>query len=72
MEKTQLVLMPLVRLLVQERHQRNWSQEQLADKIGYSYSHMAKLECGQRTPSINMLINLAETFGYELTLRKMK
>ena len=37
------------------RAERNWTQQELADKLGFSRSYVATLEIGRQGISINML-----------------
>lgn len=48
------------------RTERNWSQEDLAAKLYISRQSVSKWEIGQTTPSMSIMIKLAEIF--ELTL----
>lgn len=42
------------------RHEKNFSQEELAGRVGIEQSYISMLEVGKRTPSILMLIRIAE------------
>ena len=42
------------------RHQNRWTQEQLAEALGYEVSYVAKIERGVRPPSRQVLARLAE------------
>lgn len=42
------------------RHEKNFSQEELAGRLGIEQSYISMLEVGKRTPSILMLIRIAE------------
>jgi len=45
------------------RKARNWSQVELADKLGVHRNHMNRLEAGQYTPSIDLLKKMSAVFG---------
>jgi putative transcriptional regulator len=45
------------------RTERNWSQQSLADKIGYNVAYLNGLEQGKRNPSLELLLALAQVFG---------
>ena len=45
------------------RELRGWSQQQLADRIGSSESTVSKYEAGDRLPSLDMLLALADALG---------
>lgn len=42
------------------RHEKNFSQADLADRLGIEQSYISLLEVGKRTPSIIMLIKIAD------------
>jgi transcriptional regulator with XRE-family HTH domain len=44
------------------RHQRGWTLDQLASMTGVSKPHLARMESGQRQPSLSVLISLAQVF----------
>ena len=45
------------------RTKRKWSQEEVAHKAGYSSRYIIKVEKGQHTPSVDLLVAVAELFG---------
>ena len=49
-----------VRLL---RKRSGQTQEQLAEELNISTSYLGKIELGRRTPSIDLLLDMAEQFG---------
>lgn len=49
--------------LKMEREKRNWSQEQLAEKIYVSRQSVSKWETGKNYPSIEIIIKLSDVFG---------
>jgi transcriptional regulator with XRE-family HTH domain len=48
------------------RTARGLTQEQLSELIGYGHNYIARVECGSRSCSIDLLITLAEFFGVSL------
>lgn len=49
--------------LVEMRKYRNWSQEELAEKIGVSRQTLSKYETGESLPDIEKCRQLADLFG---------
>ncbi|HDR7353461.1 Transcriptional repressor [Bacillus cereus] len=49
--------------LKQEREKRNWSQNDLAEKIHVSRQSVSKWETGKNYPSIEIIIHLSDLFG---------
>ena len=39
------------------------SQQELADRIGISKSHVSSLELGYRAPNLNLLVKIARSLG---------
>ena len=56
----------LAEIIKQMRESRNISQQQLAEMIFVSRSTVANWETGRRTPDINTLRRLAESFGVDI------
>lgn len=48
--------------LKKEREKRNWSQNELAEKIHVSRQSVSKWETGKNYPSIEIIINLSDLF----------
>lgn len=46
-----------------ERARRNWRQEDLADRLGWSRGSIGHLESGRRRPSVADLPQLCRVFG---------
>jgi transcriptional regulator with XRE-family HTH domain len=44
------------------RKREGWTQTQLAEILGVDQSHIVKLEKGDRTPSLEILIKLTQIF----------
>lgn len=49
----------IARRIYQYRHFEKLSQETLADMVGVSDTYIRKLESGERTPSLKMIVALA-------------
>lgn len=47
----------------QYRLERGWTQDELADRIGASKTHVSEMESGKKNPSRPMLLKLAREFG---------
>lgn len=52
--------------LKQEREKRNWSQNDLAEKIHVSRQSVSKWETGKNYPSIEVIIQLSDLFGISI------
>lgn len=52
--------------LAEYRNKMDLTQEQLAEMVGISQSHYAKLENGQRLPSLKVLHVLSQVFGVKM------
>lgn len=47
------------------RKQLHWSQEYLAEKAEVSAPYITQIELGKRTPSLDIVQNIANAFGVE-------
>jgi transcriptional regulator with XRE-family HTH domain len=54
--------------LTRQRTKRRWSQERLAEKLGYDVSYIGQLERGEKSPTLRTLMNLAEVFELKLSV----
>jgi transcriptional regulator with XRE-family HTH domain len=45
------------------RQQRGLSQTQLGDLLGVHYSHVGRLERGEKTPNLAMLLKISRLFN---------
>lgn len=45
------------------RTERGLNQTQLAEHVGVVQSHIANIECGGKSPSLDMLTRLSDFFG---------
>lgn len=45
------------------RHQRNWTQEQLAERAGLSKQFICNIECGRAVPSLRSVLSLCDALG---------
>jgi len=52
--------------LKEEREKRNWSQNDLAERLHVSRQTVSKWETGKNYPNIEMLIGLSDLFGITL------
>jgi phage repressor protein C with HTH and peptisase S24 domain len=52
--------------LKKRRAARGWTQDQLADVLGVSKTHVSEMESGKKNPSQPVLARLAEAFGVSL------
>jgi len=55
--------MNLAEKIQQLRRRNNFSQEQLADKLGVSRQSVSKWESGQSVPEIDKIVQLSDIFG---------
>ncbi len=49
----------------QERINKGWKQQYVADQIGVSKSTVQMIETGQRKPSYDVLVKLLDLFNYD-------
>lgn len=63
MDERLLVFSRRVKLL---RDERNWSQQELADKLGTSKSLVSYYENSQREPGYFMILNISKVFGVDV------
>ena len=61
---------PIVDELSKSRIAWGFSLEEIARRIGCSYTLLAHVESGQKQPSFKMLARWAEVFGYDVSLTK--
>jgi transcriptional regulator with XRE-family HTH domain len=54
--------------LVQNRISQNMTQEELAKKIGTQRSNICRLESGNHSPSLDLLIKISDALGKDLSL----
>jgi len=59
-ERLRAAIGPNVRKL---RTARQWSQQELADKVGCRVQHISRIETGAMSPSSELLFALADAFG---------
>jgi transcriptional regulator with XRE-family HTH domain len=53
--------------LTRQRANRRWSQQQLAEKLGYDVSYIGQIERGEKSPTLRTLMNLSEVFDLRLS-----
>ena len=56
-------MIPFGKTIRKLRNDRNWSQAQLAAKLGISDSQVAHYETEDRLPSLQVVINASRVFG---------
>lgn len=61
--------MTLGQIISENRNKKSMTQQELADKAGISRSHLAALETGHYSPSINTLVRIAHAMDLRLELR---
>lgn len=49
------------------REQRNWTQEQMAEKLGLTRNGYAKIERGESMPNLQRLNGIADMLGVKVT-----
>ena len=59
----------LIDQLVEERHSRNMTQQELADIMGIMPSNLARFESGTRVPTLIMLEKYAAALGKHIELK---
>lgn len=52
-------------VLRQERKNRGWTQDYVAQQIGITKSAVHDIETGRRKPSYDVLVKLLDLFGYK-------
>lgn len=45
------------------RLKRNWTQEQLGEKAGYSHTQIGNIETSRQTPRYRLIVGLSHAFG---------
>lgn len=51
--------------IIRGRYERNWSQRELADRIGITKDHMCRIECGKVNPRLKTIVALCEVLEIE-------
>jgi transcriptional regulator with XRE-family HTH domain len=49
------------------REKKEWTQEELGNRAGFSQSYIAKIETGRAVPSLKRLEKLAQALGVGIT-----
>lgn len=49
------------------RKQHNWTQDELAERLGASKTHVSEMESGKKNPSSPMLDRIASVFGVSIS-----
>ena len=45
------------------RLKRNWTQEQLGERAGYSHTQIGNIEASKQTPRYRLIVGLSQAFG---------
>ncbi len=61
-------LLQLGKRLRQLRTEHAWTLEDLAQRAGVSSTYLCRLECGDRQPSLSVLLNLAHVYDLSLPM----
>lgn len=48
------------------RHEKGWSQEELADKVGLHRTYIGSIERGEQNTSIDNIAKLAKSLGVKI------
>jgi len=54
--------------LVQQRKQKELTQEELAERCGYTNKTISMIELGQRNPSIDIAFKLASILDFDIDM----
>lgn len=49
--------------IMQKRKEHEFSQEQLAEKIGFSKNHLSNIERGKYTPTLEFIVEICNVLG---------
>jgi transcriptional regulator with XRE-family HTH domain len=53
--------------LTRQRTKCHWSQQQLAEKLGYDVSYIGQIERGEKSPTLRTLMDFAKVFDLQLS-----
>lgn len=67
MLKNMGIFMINVETIRELREQNDWTQEQMAEKLGITRNGYAKIERGESMPNLERLNDIATLFGVEIT-----
>jgi transcriptional regulator with XRE-family HTH domain len=62
-ETKEEIIMILADKIIQQRKKNNWSQEELAEKLGVSRQAISKWESAQSTPDLERILEMSRLFG---------
>lgn len=62
-EEEEEIIMILADKIIELRKQNNWSQEELAEKLGVSRQAISKWESAQSTPDLKRILAMSRLFG---------
>ncbi len=60
----------IINELKEERIKKNITMNQLAKQIGISHTTISRIEKGEMTPTLDMILLYANALGYDLKLEK--
>lgn len=58
-----ILRMAIAANVIRLRSERDWSQVELAKKLGVSVVHLSRIENGHASPSSSLIFTLADVFG---------
>ncbi|MDO4585596.1 MAG: helix-turn-helix transcriptional regulator [Planctomycetia bacterium] len=58
----------LIRQVIEARRELNWTQKELAERMGIQQSHISRLESGNYNPSLAFLKRVSKALGKKITL----
>lgn len=58
----------MLQTLIKARHDRAWSQRELAGRVGLPQVHISAIETGKVAPRFNTLLDLVRILGFDLML----
>lgn len=68
MEQYEIIQNEILDLIKKRRHQLLISQHDLAEMVGISYIHLARIERGEYFPQFKILIKILEALGLRLEI----
>ena len=70
MEKSQQKRNKVAEIIQAARVQKGWTQEELADKVGFARNTIARIENGRFSPNADQLYVILEVLGLDLKIGK--
>lgn len=53
----------LGQVVAELRTKRNWTQEELGKRAGYSHTQMGNIEASKQSPRFKLIVSLSQAFG---------